>query len=77
MTKETKMAAPSAETRAALSEVLCAFEAFKDANDRRLNEIEAKRASDPLLEEKLARIDGAINTNRPGTDLSAPVPRRR
>jgi HK97 family phage major capsid protein len=80
MTKETKMAAPSAETRAALSEVLCAFEAFKDANDRRLDEIEAKHASDPLLDEKLARIDGALNTaqsrldrlaldaNRPGLD---------
>ncbi|MEE2567332.1 phage major capsid protein [Hyphobacterium marinum] len=62
MTKETKMAVPSAETRAALSEVLCAFEAFKDANDRRLGEIEAKRAADPLLEEKLARIDAALNT---------------
>jgi len=62
MTKETKMAVPSAETRAALNEVLCAFEAFKDANDRRLGEIEAKRAADPLLEEKLARIDTALNT---------------
>ncbi|WP_421792262.1 phage major capsid protein [Hyphobacterium sp.] len=61
MTKETKMAAPSAETRAALSEVLCAFEAFKDANDRRLDEIEAKSAADPLLDDKVARIDAALN----------------
>jgi len=60
MTKETKMAAPSAETRAALSEVLCAFEAFKDANDRRLDEIEAKSAADPLLDEKISRIDTAL-----------------
>ncbi|MEE2527057.1 hypothetical protein V0U79_11820 [Hyphobacterium sp. HN65] len=60
MTKETKMAAPSAETRAALGEVLCAFEALKDANDRRLDEIEAKSAADPLLDEKLARIDTAL-----------------
>ena len=55
------MAAPSAETRAALSEVLCAFEAFKDANDRRLDEIEAKSAADPLLDDKIARIDAALN----------------
>lgn len=61
MTKETKMAAPSAETRAALSEVLCAFEAFKDANDRRLDEIEAKSTADPLLDEKVSRIDVALN----------------
>lgn len=61
MTKETKMAAPSADTRAALSEVLCAFEAFKDANDRRLDEIEAKSAADPLLDDKVSRIDAALN----------------
>jgi HK97 family phage major capsid protein len=61
MTKETKMAAPSAETRAALSEVLCAFEAFKDANDRRLDEIEAKSATDPLLDDKVSRIDAALS----------------
>jgi len=61
MTKETKMAAPSADTRAALSEVLCAFEAFKDANDRRLDEIEAKSAADPLLDQKVSRIDTALN----------------
>jgi HK97 family phage major capsid protein len=61
MTKETKMAVPSAETRAALSEVLCAFEAFKDANDRRLDEIEAKSTADPLLDEKVSRIDVALN----------------
>ncbi|WP_421786012.1 phage major capsid protein [Hyphobacterium sp.] len=71
MTKETKMAAPSAETRAALGEVLCAFEAFKDANDRRLDEIEAKTAADPLLEEKLARIDNALTTAQARLDRLA------
>jgi HK97 family phage major capsid protein len=71
MTKETKMAAPSAETRAALGEVLCAFEAFKDANDRRLDEIEAKTAADPLLEDKLARIDNALTTAQARLDRLA------
>ena len=54
--KETKQAIGSAETRAAMHEVMAAFEAFKAANDERLEEIEAKRA-DVLLEEKVARID--------------------
>lgn len=57
---ETKHAAPSAETRAALHEVLSAFEAFKAANDHRLSALETKRA-DVLLEEKVARIDAGLN----------------
>jgi len=59
MTRETKMAAPTAEARAAMHEMLAAFESFKEANDRRLAEIESKRA-DPLLEEKVARIDVSL-----------------
>lgn len=39
-------------------ELIRAFEAFEDANDERLN----KRDNDVILEEKLARIDSAINT---------------
>lgn len=89
MTKETKMAAPSAETRAALSEVLCAFEAFKDANDRRLDEIEAKSTADPLLTEKVARIDNALteaksrldrlslDAARPGLEAGRPSSERK
>ncbi|MAL09658.1 MAG: phage major capsid protein [Maricaulis sp.] len=89
MSKETKMAAPSAETRAALSEVLCAFEAFKDANDRRLGEIEAKSSADPLLTEKVARIDHALteaksrldrlslDAARPGLEAGRPSSERK
>jgi HK97 family phage major capsid protein len=51
MTKETKAAA--ADT----AELMAAFEAYKAANDARLAEIEGKGASDPLTEEKIARID--------------------
>jgi hypothetical protein len=54
--KETKQAAASPEARAALHEVLAAFEGFKAANDQRLAALETKRA-DALLEEKVARID--------------------
>jgi HK97 family phage major capsid protein len=57
--KETKHAA-SPEARAALADVLTAFESFKAANDARLAAIETKRA-DVILEEKVGRIDEAVS----------------
>jgi HK97 family phage major capsid protein len=39
-----------------------AFEAFKEAQDARLKELEKKGASDVLTVEKVARIDEALNT---------------
>lgn len=68
MTRETKMAAPSAEARVAMHELLCAFESFKDANDRRLSEIEAKSAADPLLTEKVERIDQTLTRQKQALD---------
>jgi HK97 family phage major capsid protein len=41
-------------------DVMRIFEAYKDANDERLAQIERRRA-DPLLEEKVARIDAALD----------------
>ena len=58
--KETKTASASPEARAALHEMMAAFEAFKGANDARLDEIEKKASADALLEEKVARIDQAV-----------------
>ena len=58
--KETKQASAPAEARDAVREVMAAFEAFKGANDARLDEIERKAAADVLLEEKVARIDQAV-----------------
>ncbi|MEH6663394.1 MAG: phage major capsid protein [Brevundimonas sp.] len=58
--RETKQAAASPEARAAMHELMAAFEAFKGANDARLAEIEKKAAADTLLEEKVARIDAAV-----------------
>ena len=54
MTKETKMAKSEG---AGSAQLMAAFSAYKDANDARLAEIEAKGASDPLTDERLARID--------------------
>ncbi len=58
--KETKQASGTPEARAAMHEMMAAFEAFKGANDARLDEIERKRSADTLLEEKVARIDQAV-----------------
>ncbi len=58
--KETKQAPATPEARAALHEMMAAFEAFKGANDARLDEIERKASADALLEEKVARIDRAV-----------------
>ncbi|MEO0982696.1 MAG: phage major capsid protein [Pseudomonadota bacterium] len=54
MTKETKMAADA--------ELLAAFEAFKADNDARLKEIETRGAADPLLDEKLSKIERRLDT---------------
>lgn len=82
--KETKTASASPEARAALHEMMAAFEAFKGANDARLDEIEKKASADALLEEKVARIDQAVASaqarldralsegRRPGLDGASP-----
>lgn len=51
MTRETKMA------KADTAEMMAVFEAYRQANDARLAEIEKKGTADPLSDEKLARID--------------------
>ena len=62
--RETKQAPATPEARAAMHEMMAAFEAFKGANDARLDEIERKASADTLLEEKVARIDQAVATAR-------------
>ncbi|WP_312135806.1 phage major capsid protein [Brevundimonas sp.] len=58
--KEVKTVSGSPEAREVVREMMVAFEAFKGANDARLNEVEKKSAADALLEEKVARIDQAL-----------------
>ena len=58
--KETKTVSGQPEARAAMHEMMAAFEAFKGTNDARLDEIERKSSADTLLEEKVARIDQAV-----------------
>jgi HK97 family phage major capsid protein len=75
MTTETKQAAPSPETRAALHEVMAVLESYKASNNARLAAIEAKQA-DVLLEEKTARIDADLSRAQARYDRSLAAPRR-
>ncbi|MGF9764432.1 phage major capsid protein [Microvirga sp. 0TCS3.31] len=56
---ETK--AVSDDVASAFDDFARAFEAFKDANDTRLSEIETRLGSDVVTDEKLARIDTALD----------------
>jgi len=79
--KETKQAsgtayAPESGARAAMHEMMAAFEAFKGANDARLDEIERKSSADALLEEKVARIDQAVGAAQARLDRVVSESRR-
>ena len=56
------------EAAAAVVEVKKGFEAYKEANDARLKEIEAKGKADPVLEEKLAKIDADLDAKQKAID---------
>ena len=74
--KETKQAPATPEARAAMHELMAAFEAFKGANDARLDEIERKTSADTLLEEKVARIDQAVSSAQARLDRVVSEARR-
>jgi len=63
---ETK--AGDANVGAAFDDFMRAFEAFKETNDERLDHLERRSASDPLIEEKLNRIDRALDDHRRAVD---------
>ena len=56
---QTKSA--SDDVASAFEDFARAFEAFKDANDTRLSEIETRLSGDVVTDEKLARIDTALD----------------
>lgn len=75
MTTETKMARPGSGQGDA--DLMAAFEAYKQANDARLAEIEARGSADPLTDERLARIDRrlealSLKSATPAVSASAP-----
>lgn len=63
--------APRRDMRTAIHEFLCAFEAFKQANDHRLNELESKAHTDPLTEDKVSRLDRALSEQQAMIDRMA------
>ncbi|MGV6871729.1 phage major capsid protein [Pseudochelatococcus sp. B33] len=50
-----------AEVASAFADLSRAFAAFREANDARLGALETRLAGDPVIEEKVARIDRAID----------------
>lgn len=56
------------EAKAALDAQKTAFEAYKEANDAALDEVKAGGKADPLLKEKLVKIDAAIETQQKALD---------
>mgnify|MGYP001495226174 CR=1 FL=1 len=55
----------------ALEELMRAFEAYKDTNDERLSELERRSAADPLIDDKLARLDRALDETKRVADRLA------
>ena len=51
----------SVDVKDALDTFMSTFEEFKEANDQRLDEIEAKGSADVLLDEKLDRINESLD----------------
>ena len=60
--KETKSSSGKRLTqKAMMADFAQTFQSFKDANDERLSQIEAKSSADVLTEQKVARIDAALD----------------
>ena len=57
------------EVQSASETLAHAFEEYKSVNDMRLNELERKGSVDVIVDEKLGRMDGAINKLQ--NDISA------
>jgi len=80
---ETNHVDTSPETKAVLpheatvthAEVMRIFEAFKEANDQRLSDIE-RRSADVLVDDKVARINRALDEKMASLDRAALAARR-
>lgn len=60
MTKETK--ALTGEVKSIAADLMATFEAYKAANEARLQELEQKGAVDTVLQDKLERMDKRLDT---------------
>jgi HK97 family phage major capsid protein len=62
---------PDADVTRAFDAFMGDFAAWRDENDRRLAEVEKRGRADPLIEEKLARLDAAVDDSRRLVDTLA------
>ena len=64
------------EIKAAMREFLSAFEAFKASNDERLEALERKTGADVVLEERVERINRALDEHKTALDRLSLAGRR-
>lgn len=60
-----------ADVSAAFEDFMSAFEHYKQSNDERLSEIERRGSADAITEEKMARIDTALDEQKRALDALA------
>ena len=58
----------AATSRGMFAEFIAAFEEFKRTNDQRLGEIEKRGSADGLLEDKLDRLNAALDGQKSAMD---------
>ena len=63
-----ELKASAGATAAAFEDFMRTFEAYKETNDQRLEELTEKSAADPLTVEKLSRIDRVVDETRQRLD---------
>ena len=63
-TLEQKTLGDGQDIGAAFNDFLSAFEAFKETNDERLGQLERRSTSDVVTDEKLTRIDKALDDHK-------------
>src|SRR5690606_12630314 len=68
---EIKSTSSSSELAEAFNEFMGAFEAFRQANDERLAEIEQRTSADILTSEKVDRISAALDEHKAALDRMA------
>ncbi len=77
-TKALEMKVPGRESdaRALHADLMTAFEAFREANDSRLDELERKNSVDALTDDKVSRINRALTEQKAALDALAVEIRR-
>ncbi len=75
MTLETK-AQMGGELKTAMQDLLYTFERFKEANDERLSSLEQRGATDPLLSDKVDRLNMVVDEQKSALDRMTAIASR-